>query len=88
MSYARKVIVVNTTAGRKQPPLFGELKDELRKYNIGWVSMKSKVAKATMYHWLEGKTKSPHLRTALAVANAIGFEIHLVKSKKRKLKAV
>lgn len=70
---------------------FDILKDQLKYYSIEEVAEYSGVRSATIYMWLNGKTKTPYLRTFLAVANSIGlkFEMRKVKSNiKPNIKAV
>lgn len=59
--------------------IFNQLKDILQDYNLENVAYHSGVATSTLYKWMDGTTKTPHLRTFVTVAKAIGFEVHLVR---------
>jgi len=61
--------------------LFTDLKGELRGWDIKSVAIEAEVAPATIYFWLCGKTKKPRLDTVARVANAIGFDLQLVRKK-------
>jgi len=56
---------------------FEELKDILKNYNLETVADVAGVHFTTLYNWLSGKTKNPHLRTFIKVAKAMGFEVML-----------
>ena len=67
-----------------QISLFEELKDHLAGYNIKSVSDLSGVATPTLYFWLDGTTRKPRLDTIIKVAQALGYELQLIKTTKRK----
>jgi len=47
------------------------------------------VSRATLYKWQVDPPVSPHLRTFVSVAEAMGYEVRLVKTRKgARLKAV
>lgn len=56
-------------------PVFEQLKQELQGYDLDSVSEIAEVSKSTLYFWLEGRTKSPQIRTLTNVAQALGFDI-------------
>ena len=60
-------------------PIFEELKDELQAWNIESVAECAGVSNACIWYWLEGKVKKPRLDTIMKVADAIGFDLKLVK---------
>lgn len=53
--------------------------EELANWNFKYVSYKANCSTTMLYSWINGKTKSPHMRTFISVANAIGFTITLNK---------
>ena len=60
-------------------PIFEELKEELQDWNIESVAECAGVSNACIWYWLEGKVKKPRLDTIMRVADAIGFDLKLVK---------
>jgi DNA-binding phage protein len=64
--------------------IFQELKHELYKWNIESVAADAHVSPSTIYFWMAGKTHFPRLDTISRVADAVGFEIRLVKIKGKK----
>ena len=58
--------------------LFSDLKSELQGWNIESVADAAEVAPATIYFWLDGRTKYPLLRTVAKVAEVLGYDIELV----------
>ena len=67
--------------------VFEDLKSELRGWDISSVARSADVAQATIYFWLEGRTKTPRIDTITKVADVIGFELALAR-KQVKLKMV
>ncbi len=63
--------------------VFKELKDELAMYDVQSVADLAGVHFTTLYNWLEGKTKSPHLRTFCSVANALDMTVALERTASR-----
>ena len=61
--------------------LFNEVKTELMKWNIAHIEEESGVTNQTLYNWLNGITMFPRIDTLTKVAEAMGFEIALVKAK-------
>ena len=59
--------------------IFNQVKRELRNYDILDVAEQAGVHYTTLYHWLDGRTKTPHLRTFLKVAIVLGYEIQLAR---------
>ncbi len=70
----------------EQLAVFEELKDLLFDYEVRSVSELSGVSKATIYNWLEGKTRKPRLDTILKVAEALGYTLTLHRVGKAKTK--
>jgi len=68
--------------------IFEDVKSELRKYNVESVAEIAQVASATLYFWLEGKTKKPRIDTITKVAEAMGMELRLEQTKIKHLKIV
>ena len=60
-------------------PIFEELKEELQEWDVESVAECAGVSNACIWYWLEGKTKKPRLDTIMRVADAIGFDLKLVK---------
>lgn len=68
--------------------VFDRVKDEIAAHwNVDVLADEAGVAPATIYFWLSGKTKTPHLRTFIKVATAMGYRVDLVREKVR-LRAV
>jgi len=63
--------------------LFEDLCNELYGYSVESVADSANVAPSTIYFWLDGTTKKPRLDTIVKVANAIGFDIQLVKRNRK-----
>lgn len=57
--------------------LFTQLKTELALYDVASVAKAAGCSQATLYFWLDGTTKCPHLRTFCRVADALGLELSL-----------
>ncbi len=63
--------------------VFEQIKDELKSYNIGWVSEAAGVVPSTLYFWLDGQTRYPRLSTIVKVAKTLGYRLELAKIKGR-----
>ena len=61
--------------------IFDQIRNEVAEYHVGSLAKEAGIAPATLYFWLEGRTKSPHLRTILKVAHVLGYDLELVKRK-------
>jgi transcriptional regulator with XRE-family HTH domain len=59
--------------------IFEDLKSELEQYNIESVAAEAGCAPATLYFWLQGKTKLPRLATVIKVADVLGYDVALVR---------
>jgi transcriptional regulator with XRE-family HTH domain len=62
-----------------QLKVFEDLKGELRGWNIESVAEEANLAPSTLYFWLDGKTRKPRLDTIIRAAEAIGFDVGLIK---------
>ncbi len=60
--------------------VFEELKDLLAEYDLKSVSDTSGISLSTLYLWVDGKVRFPHLRTIVRVAEALGYEVVLQMS--------
>ena len=68
--------------------LFAEVVDLLQGECIGDVAERAGVSHTTLFRWRCGRTKYPQLRTVIAVAEACGCTLALVRQAKARLRRV
>jgi DNA-binding phage protein len=81
MEMSNKAFKMTETQHALVLDIFEELKEELHEYNILSVAEASGVTDACIHLWLSGQTKKPRLDTVVRVADAIGFDMRLVRRK-------
>ena len=61
--------------------IFGHIKNELNGWEIKSVAQAADLHPITLNRWIDGKTLNPHIKGLIRVANAIGFDVKLIRRK-------
>ena len=64
----------------EESTVFEDLKAQVRLYDVRSLAQSAGVAPSTLYFWLTGRTKRPHLPTVVSVARAVGYALVLQPS--------